>query len=81
MCMKNLFGENFLFFDKLTAFLYPAKRSFRGVYCFQSVHDSKIPRFRDSVILSSFFEGFIISSRPILFKFSPHLNHLTLHVL
>ena len=30
----------------------PAKRSFRGVYCFQPVSDSKIPRYRDSMILS-----------------------------
>ena len=41
-------------------FIPPAKHSFRGVYCFQSVRDSKIPRFRDSVIPSSVFEGFAL---------------------
>ena len=30
----------------------PAKRSFRGVYCFQPVRHSVIPSFRDSVIPS-----------------------------
>ena len=30
----------------------PAKRSFRGVYCFQPVHDSVIPSFCHSVIPS-----------------------------
>ena len=36
-------------------FLYPpAKRSFRGVYCFKSVRNSVIPSFRDSVIPSTF---------------------------
>ena len=54
----------------------PTKRRIRGVYCYQLVRDSEIP--------SSIFEGFalynFISSCPILFKFSPHLNHQTLHV-
>ena len=65
-------------------FIPPAKRSLRGVYCFQPVRDSEIPRFRDSVIPSSFFKVLLCnfsSSCPILFKFLPHLDHHTLHVL
>ena len=45
----QLKGENcFLHF----LYLYPRKRSLRGVYCFESV--------RDSIILSSFFIGFAL---------------------
>ena len=31
---------------KACVFIPPAKRSFRGVYCFQPVRDSVIPSFR-----------------------------------
>ena len=119
-------------------FIPPAKRSFRGVYCFEPVRHSVIPSFRDLFFLwfcsvtlvptARFCSNFhrtlairhcmfcrkigaegsvlqelchfvILTARyfcahffmiflcifcsycPILFKFSPHLNHHTLHVL
>ena len=66
----------------------PAKRSFRGVYCFQPVRDSVIPSFRDSVIPSFRHSVNIWTSLLnnlssfclICFKFSPHLHHQTIHV-
>ena len=58
----------------------PAKRSFRGVYCFQSVRNSVIPSFRDSVnILTSLLNN-LSSFCPMFFKFSTHLHHKTTHV-
>ena len=69
-------------------FIPPAKRSFRGVYCFQPVRDSVIPSFRDSVIPSFRHSVNIWTSLLnnlssfclICFKFSPHLHHQTIHV-
>ena len=66
----------------------PAKRSFRGVYCFQPVRHSVIPSFRDSVIPSFRHSVNIWTSLLnnlssfclICFKFSPHLRHQTIHV-
>ena len=66
----------------------PAKRSFRGVYCFQPVRHSVIPSFRDSVIPSFRHSVNIWTSLLnnlssfclICFKFSPHLHHQTIHV-
>ena len=61
-------------------FIPPAKRSFRGVYCFQSVRISVIPSFRDSVnILTSLLNN-LSSFCPMFFKFSTHLHHKTTHV-
>ena len=58
----------------------PAKRSFRGVYCFQSVRNSVIPSFRHSVnILTSLLNN-LSSFCPMFFKFSTHLHHKTTHV-
>ena len=56
-------------------FIPPAKRSFRGVYCFQSVRNSVILKFRDSVHISRFLMYNLSSFCPILFKFSTHFNH------
>ena len=75
-------------FVKLLLFIPPAKRSFRGVYCFQPVRDSVIPSFRDSVIPSFRHSVNIWTSLLnnlssfclICFKFSPHLHHQTIHV-
>ena len=69
-------------------FIPPAKRSFRGVYCFQPVRHSVIPSFRDSVIPSFRHSVNIWTSLLnnlssfclICFKFSPHLHHQTIHV-
>ena len=71
-----------------TIIIPPAKRSFRGVYCFQPVRDSVIPSFRDSVIPSFRHSVNIWTSLLnnlssfclICFKFSPHLHHQTIHV-
>ena len=61
-------------------FIPPAKRSFRGVYCFQSVRNSVIPSFRHSVnILTSLLNN-LSSFCPMFFKFSTHLHHKTTHV-
>ena len=73
---------------KLHVIIPPAKRSFRGVYCFQPVRDSVIPSFRDSVIPSFRHSVNIWTSLLnnlssfclICFKFSPHLYHQTIHV-
>ena len=72
----------------LNLIIPPAKRSFRGVYCFQPVRDSVIPSFRDSVIPSFRHSVNIWTSLLnnlssfclICFKFSPHLHHQTIHV-
>ena len=58
------------------------KRSFRVVYCFQPVPHSIIPWFCQWVIPSTFKVFFFNLSNvcPILFKFSPHHNHQTMHV-
>ena len=59
----------------LISSLYPlAQRSFREVYCFQHVHDFVIPSIF-KVLLNNFDSFF-----QILFKFTPHLNHQTVHV-
>ena len=60
----------------------PAKRSFRVVYCFQPVGHSIIPWFGQWVIPSTFKVFFcnLSNSCPILFKFSPHHNHQSMHV-
>ena len=50
----------------MTIFISPAKQSFRGVYWFQHVRESEIP---------STFNDF-----PVLFKFTSHHNHPTMHV-
>ena len=56
-------------------FIPPAKQSFRGVYCFQSVRNSVIPSFRHSVnILTSLLNN-LSSFCPMFFKFSTHLHH------
>ena len=77
-----------LFLQLILIFIPPAKRSFRGVYCFQPVRDSVIPSFRDSVIPSFRHSVNIWTSLLnnlssfclICFKFSPHLHHQTIHV-
>ena len=53
----------------------PAKRSFRGVYCFQSVRNPEILKFCHSVHISKFLMYNLSSFCPILFKFSTHFNH------
>ena len=50
----------------------PAKRSFRGVYCFQPVRDSKIPRFRHSVII---FLRFCSVTLVALARFCSNFHH------
>ena len=73
---------------KVGVVIPPAKRSFRGVYCFQPVRHSVIPSFRDSVIPSFRHSVNIWTSLLnnlssfclICFKFSPHLHHQTIHV-
>ena len=53
----------------------PAKRSFSGVYCY--VRNSVIPPFCQHLrFLLSNFDSFC----PILFVFTPRLNHQTMHV-
>ena len=59
------------------ALLYPPQNIVLGGYTVFSL--SAIPSFRDhffNILLCNFS-----SSCPILFKFSPHFNHQTLHVL
>ena len=60
----------------------PTKRSFRVVYCFQPVRHSIIPWFCQWVIPSTFKVFFCNLSNvcPILFNFSPHDNHQTMHI-
>ena len=58
----------------------PAKRSFRGVYCFQPVRHSVIPSFRHSVNILTTLMNNLNSFCLILFKFLPHLHHQTIHV-
>ena len=58
----------------------PAKRSFRGVYCFQPVRHSVIPSFRHSVNIWTSLLNNLSSFCLICFKFSPHLHHQTIHV-
>ena len=58
-------------------FIPPAKRSFRGVYCFQPVRHSVI---RDSVNIWISLLNNLSSFCLICFKFSPHLHHQTIHV-
>ena len=52
----NTAGSAYFMESSPSAFIVipPTKRSFRGVYCFQSVRNSVIPSFRDSVIPSTF---------------------------
>ena len=61
-------------------FIPPAKRSFRGVYCFQPVRHSVIPSFRHSVNIWTSLLNNLSSFCLICFKFSPHLRHQTIHV-
>ena len=60
----------------------PAERSFRVVYCFQTVSHPIIPWFCQWVIPLKFKVFFCNLSNvcPIFFKFSPHHNHQTMHV-
>ena len=56
----------------LSLYLYPLPESFRGVYCFQHVCDCDSVNNLGVYNLDSFC--------PFLFKFTPHLNHQTMHV-
>ena len=58
-------------------FIPPAKHSFSGVYCFQHVRHSVIPKFCQHLRWLRYnFDSFC----PILFKFTPQLIYQTLHV-
>ena len=65
---------------KVGIIIPPAKRSFRGVYCFQPVRHSVTPSFRHSVNIWTSLLNNLSSFCLICFKFSPHLRHQTIHV-
>ena len=54
----------------------PAKQSSRRVYCFQHVRHSALPSTFKGFFLLYNFDSFC----PILFKFTPHLDHQRMHV-
>ena len=70
---QRLWSESFL--GARVILLYPPQNG--GVYCFHHVRDSVIPKFRQHLMILLYnCDSFC----PILFKFTTHHNHQTMHV-
>ena len=74
VCLSRLYlGVHTVLVSKETLYLYPPQKVVLGGYTVDSV----IPRSFFFMVLLCNFSTYC----PILFKFSPHLSHQTLHVL
>ena len=66
------FVPNYCSIVMMSLFIPSRKTEFSGVYCFQHVCGSVIPKFRQHLMILLYnFDSFW----PILFKFTPHHNH------